>query len=108
MRHAIPWTVLSLILAASAPGTTEAPAGFDNKTNGVVDDATHLTDQTTFEEVEQLKDGLGPLSTRNLAASVTRARFRAPPRRSRNCASATMRPTATSAIPTFPSLTAQK
>jgi len=61
MRHAIPWTVLSLILAVSAPGTTEAPAGFDNKTNGVVDDATHLTDQTTFEEVEQLKDGLGPL-----------------------------------------------
>lgn len=61
MRHAIPWTVLGLILAASAPGTTEAPAGFDNKTNGVVDDATHLTDQTTFEEVEQLKDGLGPL-----------------------------------------------
>ena len=27
----------------------------------MVDDATHQADQTTFEEVEQLSDGLGPL-----------------------------------------------
>ncbi|MGA7906162.1 MAG: di-heme oxidoredictase family protein, partial [Candidatus Sulfotelmatobacter sp.] len=40
---------------------TEAPTAFDNKSNGVTDDATHQADQKTFEEVEQLSDGLGPL-----------------------------------------------
>jgi CxxC motif-containing protein (DUF1111 family) len=39
----------------------EAPTGFDNKSNGMVDDATHQADQQHFEEVEQLADGLGPL-----------------------------------------------
>ncbi|MGA8268423.1 MAG: di-heme oxidoredictase family protein, partial [Candidatus Acidiferrales bacterium] len=29
--------------------------------NGMVDDATHQADQKTFEEIEQLSDGLGPL-----------------------------------------------
>src|SRR5216684_3257315 len=38
-----------------------APTGFDNKSNGITDDATHQVDQTKFEEVEQLSDGLGPL-----------------------------------------------
>ena len=51
----------SLILASSASHPTEAPTGFDNKSNGVADDATHQADQTKFEEVEQLSDGLGPL-----------------------------------------------
>ena len=50
-----------LILASSASRSTEAPTGFDNKSNGVADDATHQADQTKFEEVEQLSDGLGPL-----------------------------------------------
>jgi CxxC motif-containing protein (DUF1111 family) len=53
--------VLALILVTSAPQLTEAPAGFDNKSNGVTDDTTHQADQKTFEEVEQLGDGLGPL-----------------------------------------------
>src|ERR1700732_1368622 len=66
MRFLIPLAVLSLILgglifASSASHSTEAPAGFDNKSNGVADDATHQADQTKFEEVEQLSDGLGPL-----------------------------------------------
>jgi CxxC motif-containing protein (DUF1111 family) len=52
---------LSLILASSASRSTEAPTGFDNKSNGVADDTTHQADQTKFEEVEQLSDGLGPL-----------------------------------------------
>jgi CxxC motif-containing protein (DUF1111 family) len=50
--------------AQPAPGgapAQEAPTGFDNKSNGLVDDATHQADQTKFEEVEQLSDGLGPL-----------------------------------------------
>src|SRR6202162_1964255 len=66
MRFLIPLAVLSLIvssliLATSAPNSPEAPTGFDNKSNGVADDATHQADQTKFEEVEQLSDGLGPL-----------------------------------------------
>jgi CxxC motif-containing protein (DUF1111 family) len=61
MRLLISLGVLGLILASSAPNSTEAPTGFDNKSNGVADDATHQADQTKFEEVEQLSDGLGPL-----------------------------------------------
>src|ERR1700726_2474228 len=53
--------ILSLILASSASRSTEAPTGFDNKSNGVADDTTHQADQTKFDEVEQLTDGLGPL-----------------------------------------------
>jgi CxxC motif-containing protein (DUF1111 family) len=51
----------SLILASSASHPTEAPTGFDNKSNGVADDATHQADQAKFDEFEQLSDGLGPL-----------------------------------------------
>jgi CxxC motif-containing protein (DUF1111 family) len=40
---------------------SEAPAGFDNKSNGTVTDSTHEADRTTFDEVEDLSDGLGPL-----------------------------------------------
>jgi CxxC motif-containing protein (DUF1111 family) len=61
MRLLIPLGVLGLIFTASAPNSTEAPTGFDNKSNGVTDDATHQADQTKFEEIEQLSDGLGPL-----------------------------------------------
>lgn len=39
----------------------EAPAGFDNKSNGMVDDPTHQADQVTFDSVEDVSDGLGPL-----------------------------------------------
>jgi CxxC motif-containing protein (DUF1111 family) len=39
----------------------DAPVGFDNKSNGLVDDATHLIDEQRFEEVETIADGLGPL-----------------------------------------------
>jgi len=52
---------LSLVTAFFSPQTDEAPAGFDNKSNGVVDDATHQADQAKFEEVEGVADGLGPL-----------------------------------------------
>jgi len=51
----------SLILTPSGSRSTEAPTGFDNKSNGFTDDATHQADQMKFEEVEQLSDGLGPL-----------------------------------------------
>jgi len=61
MKLLVAAATLSLALLSAATPTTEAPTGFDNKTNGLVDDATHQADQTKFEEVEQLKDGLGPL-----------------------------------------------
>ena len=61
MQILIPLAVLSLILAFSASRSTEAPTGFDNKSNGVADDATHEADQMRFEEVEMVSDGLGPL-----------------------------------------------
>jgi CxxC motif-containing protein (DUF1111 family) len=61
MRLRVPLAALILILASSASSPTEAPAGFDNKSNGVADDVTHQADQMKFEEVEQLSDGLGPL-----------------------------------------------
>lgn len=41
--------------------TPEAPTGFDNKSNGVVDDPTHQQDQVKFDELEAVPDGLGPL-----------------------------------------------
>jgi CxxC motif-containing protein (DUF1111 family) len=57
----IPLGILGLILAAAVPPSTDAPTGFDNKSNGVVDDATHLIDQQNFEAVLQIAEGLGPL-----------------------------------------------
>jgi CxxC motif-containing protein (DUF1111 family) len=61
MRPLTLLVIAILILAAAALQPTEAPTGFDNKSNGVADDATHQADQAKFEEVEQLSDGLGPL-----------------------------------------------
>jgi len=61
MRIFIAAVALSFALALTATQLSDAPTGFDNKTNGMVDDATHQADQTKFEETEQLSDGLGPL-----------------------------------------------
>ncbi|HXJ07520.1 MAG TPA: di-heme oxidoredictase family protein [Candidatus Acidoferrum sp.] len=52
---------LSIGLLSLAPPLSEAPTGFDNKSNGLVDDATHSADQAKFDEVEAVSDGLGPL-----------------------------------------------
>ena len=40
--------------------TTEAPAGFDNLTNGFEAQANMDADRAKFDEVEQISDGLGP------------------------------------------------
>ncbi len=61
MRLLITLVALSVLLASSVSSPTEAPTGFDNKSNGLADDATHEADQMRFEEVELLSDGLGPL-----------------------------------------------
>jgi CxxC motif-containing protein (DUF1111 family) len=51
---------LTAAIAAASP-RSEAPTGFDNRSNGLVDDSRHQADQETFEEVEAVADGLGPL-----------------------------------------------
>jgi CxxC motif-containing protein (DUF1111 family) len=51
----------TLALVSAATQFPDAPTGFDNKTNGMVDDTTHQADQQKFEEVEELREGLGPL-----------------------------------------------
>jgi CxxC motif-containing protein (DUF1111 family) len=61
MKLFIAAAAITFALASVATQSTDAPTGFDNKTNGIVDDATHQADQTKFDEVEQLTDGLGPL-----------------------------------------------
>jgi CxxC motif-containing protein (DUF1111 family) len=50
-----------LALMAVDQPPAEAPAGFDDKSNGMVDEATHQADLETFDEVESVADGLGPL-----------------------------------------------
>jgi CxxC motif-containing protein (DUF1111 family) len=61
MKLLIGLSVLSISVFLLAPVLPEAPSGFDNKTNGLVDDATHTADQVKFDEIEQISDGLGPL-----------------------------------------------
>lgn len=57
--------MLIAALAVAVPffmrDAADAPTGFDNKSNGVVDDKTHQADQQVFDEIEGLADGLGPL-----------------------------------------------
>jgi CxxC motif-containing protein (DUF1111 family) len=43
------------------PGTQEAPAAFDDGSNGLVDEATHRADRAAFDAMEQIAEGLGPL-----------------------------------------------
>ena len=57
----VPVLAIVVYFFAFATPLPEAPTGFDNKTNGLVDDATHTADQAKFDEVEQISDGLGPL-----------------------------------------------
>jgi CxxC motif-containing protein (DUF1111 family) len=53
--------VLLLLAASVLHGTgTEAPAGFDNQTNGFEPQANMDADRAQFDQVEQISDGLGP------------------------------------------------
>src|SRR5215472_16790371 len=46
---------------AVSPRLPEALVGFDDKSNGIVDDQTHQADRAKFDDVEGVGDGLGPL-----------------------------------------------
>ena len=61
MRIVLAFAGLYIALASIAQLVLEAPAGFDDKSNGLVDDATHQADQGRFDEFETVQDGLGPL-----------------------------------------------
>ena len=61
MKSLVGVSLLASALFFFTPPLPEAPAGFDNKSNGLVDDATHAADQAKFEETEAISDGLGPL-----------------------------------------------
>jgi CxxC motif-containing protein (DUF1111 family) len=50
-------------------GPTEAPAGYDNVTNGFVDQATFDAARGVFEEHEGIAEGLGPLYNADSCAS---------------------------------------
>src|SRR5436190_2054297 len=60
LRAAVAAAALTALVAAVAQ-QSEAPTGFDDLSNGVVDDSTHHADQDAFDEVEAVDDGLGPL-----------------------------------------------
>ena len=61
MRTLTLLVALGLTLAVAAPAPEEAPAAFDDATNGVVDQATHVADRETFDTTETIADGLGPV-----------------------------------------------
>ena len=61
MKFLLAVVLLAVGLAPAGPQNSDAPAGFDNKSNGLVDDATHQADQDKFDETEGVGDGLGPL-----------------------------------------------
>jgi len=56
--------VLLVVLAAPVVygvTATEAPAAFDNQSNGFTDPTTFTTALAAFDQVEQISDGLGPV-----------------------------------------------
>src|SRR5437868_99940 len=53
--------VPAITRSVQGQAATEAPAGFDNLTNGATDQATFDANKDLFEEVEQIADGLGPV-----------------------------------------------
>src|SRR5215475_6429411 len=61
MKLLIAAACLCLFLVSTPTQPQDAQTGFDNKSNGMVDDTTHQADLATFDEVEQIAEGLGPL-----------------------------------------------
>ena len=88
MNALVSLAVLSLAVAlpvsaapTAAPGpAVEAPTGFDNSSNGVVDEPTHQADLAKFDEVEQMpsvarvaQDRRGPAFLREREAYIAGA-----------------------------------
>src|SRR5262249_26799712 len=60
-KPAAPATTVAPAHAAASGLTADAPAGFDGLPNGMVDVATHRSDQAAFERQFDVSSGLGPL-----------------------------------------------
>jgi CxxC motif-containing protein (DUF1111 family) len=61
-RLVLPLVILAVpILLWAAVAATEAPAGFDNETNGFEPQASMDADREVFDKIEQPTDGLGPV-----------------------------------------------
>src|SRR5213592_198981 len=52
---------VSHAVVQSQGGATEAPAAFDNRTNGLLSQADFDAARATFEERDEVADGLGPV-----------------------------------------------
>ena len=61
MKIPLALACFAFALAFFATPPPDAPTGFDDKSNGMVDDATHEADLKVFDGVETIEDGLGPL-----------------------------------------------
>jgi CxxC motif-containing protein (DUF1111 family) len=59
-RAAAAATTTTTTTAATAAAAAEAPAGFDNQSNGFTDQRTFDRNKEIFEEFELVDDGLGP------------------------------------------------
>ncbi|HEV8486256.1 MAG TPA: di-heme oxidoredictase family protein [Blastocatellia bacterium] len=59
-------------IAPAQNSVTEAPTGFDNLTNGLVDQATFDFDRTVFETHKTIADGLGPIYNGNSCSDCHR------------------------------------
>src|SRR5438132_1370023 len=81
--------VALLAVAFAALPSSEAPTGFDNQSNGMVDEATHQADQVKFDEVENVSDGLGPLYNAQSCRECHQSRYPAGAARSPSCGWAT-------------------
>jgi CxxC motif-containing protein (DUF1111 family) len=60
VRRLAGWGI-ALLAIAPLVGATRTPTGFDGAGNGMVSDSTHAADRAVFDEVESVRDGLGPL-----------------------------------------------
>src|SRR5262245_48272090 len=63
------WVAALYSSRTSGWGVTEAPTGFDNLTNGFVDQPTFDAAKAVFEEHEAISDGLGPVYNADSCAS---------------------------------------
>jgi CxxC motif-containing protein (DUF1111 family) len=61
LSHGFGLLIVGLLAAPVIYAATEAPAGFDNLTNGFQTQAQFDLDRDTFDEVEVIADGLGPV-----------------------------------------------
>ena len=63
------WVAALYSARTSGWGVTEAPTGFDNLTNGFVDQPTFDAHRAAFEQHEAISDGLGPVYNADSCAS---------------------------------------